>query len=80
MRDPPQHLIGIGGGEAGAAAPAQDRGGNWQASDAPVLEAFRPQDGFRCCYADPSKPRPTKFETKPDSGLTLYALERVKEK
>src|SRR5262245_49510140 len=38
------------------------------------------KDGMTCCYAEPGKARPTKFETGGGTGLTLYALERVKEK
>jgi hypothetical protein len=33
-----------------------------------------------CCYAEAGKPRPTEFVARPGSGLTLYALERVKQK
>jgi uncharacterized protein (TIGR03067 family) len=38
------------------------------------------KDGFSCCYAESGKPRPTEFKTALNSGLTLYVLQRVKEK
>jgi uncharacterized protein (TIGR03067 family) len=38
------------------------------------------KDGFSCCYAAPGKARPTEFATGVNSDLTLYVLQRVKEK
>jgi uncharacterized protein (TIGR03067 family) len=33
-----------------------------------------------CCFADPGKERPTEFKTAADSDLTLYTVQRLKEK
>jgi uncharacterized protein (TIGR03067 family) len=33
-----------------------------------------------CCFAEPEKNRPGKFEAATGSGLTLYTIQRVKEK
>ena len=34
---------------------------------------------FRCVFAPTGKPRPTKFETQPDSGQWLHVWKRAKE-
>jgi len=34
---------------------------------------------FRCIFAPAGKPRPTKFETQPDSGQWLHVWKRAKE-
>ncbi len=36
-------------------------------------------DTMKVCWADPGKPRPTAFATKPDSGQYLILLKRQKE-
>jgi uncharacterized protein (TIGR03067 family) len=38
------------------------------------------RDGFRCCYAAVGGERPAKFESPRGSRMTLYVIERMKEK
>jgi uncharacterized protein (TIGR03067 family) len=44
-----------------------------------AIYEFIDDDTYRVCFAAPGKKRPTKFETKVDSGHTLHVWKRVKD-